>query len=55
MMRLYQNPANILRYGIRFGAGFLEIFEDDIHNEGFRDLIAAGSVLLGGKCNCGNF
>ena len=41
-----------IKNGILFGAGFLEIFEDDIHHESFRDLIAAGSVLLGGKCNC---
>ncbi len=41
-----------IKNGIRFGAGFLEIFEAEIHNDRFRDLTAAGSILLGGKCNC---
>jgi hypothetical protein len=41
-----------IKNGIRFSAGFLEIFEDDIHDERFKDLTVAGSVLLGGKRNC---
>ena len=39
----------IIKNGVRFGADFLVIFEDDVHNESFRDLIAAGRILLSGK------
>ena|GEM_PF-6860841 len=39
----------IIKNGVRFGANFLVIFEDDVHNESFRDLLAAGRILLSGK------
>lgn len=40
----------IIRNGVRFGADFLVIMEDDIYDDSFRDLIAAGGILLKGKC-----
>jgi hypothetical protein len=42
----------IIKNGVRFGADFLVIMEDDIYDESFRDLIAAGSVLLKGRGKC---
>ncbi len=42
----------IIKNGVRFGADFLAIMEEDIHDESFRDLIAAGSVLLKGRGKC---
>jgi len=45
----------ILRNSIRFNAGFLELYEADFFDANLSDLIPSGSVLLRGKCPCGNF
>lgn len=42
----------VIKNAIIFGASFLELYDDDIHHKNLEDLVAAGSVLLNGKCNC---
>ncbi|MCI0695262.1 hypothetical protein L0337_25050 [candidate division KSB1 bacterium] len=50
--KAYNRFRDIIKNGIRFGAGFLEIYEKDIDDKNLEDLIAAGSILLKGKCKC---
>ena len=40
-----------IQNSIIFGANFLELYDDDIHHKNLEDLVAAGSILLDGKCN----
>jgi len=42
----------VIKNSIIFGASFLELYDDDIHHKNLEDLIAAGSILLRGKCKC---
>jgi hypothetical protein len=39
----------IIKNGVRFGAGFLVIMEKDVHDARFRELLAAGRILLNSK------